>query len=159
RLGPRRPLRRPARRAARRQAHRPAVVLPARQPPQGPSQGPALAPDRARGRADLPQPALGFRETGKLPARRWAHLRPDRVARQRSAGRMTSMSRPAPLRIGSLCSGYGALDLAVTAVLDAGLAWCAETAPHASAVLAARWPGVPNLGDITAVDWAAVPPV
>jgi DNA (cytosine-5)-methyltransferase 1 len=72
---------------------------------------------------------------------------------------MTSMSRPAPLRIGSLCSGYGGLDLAVTAVLDAGLAWCAETDPHASAVLAARWPGVPNLGDITAVDWAAVPPV
>ena len=30
--------------------------LPARQPPQGPPPRPALAPDRARGRADLPQP-------------------------------------------------------------------------------------------------------
>ena len=64
-----------------------------------------------------------------------------------------------PLRIGSLCTGYGGLDLAVTAVLDAELAWCAETDRHAAAVLAARWPAVPNLGDITAIDWDAVPPV
>ena len=69
-------------------------------------------------------------------------------------------SRPAgPLRIGSLCTGYGGLDLAVTAVLDAGLAWCAETDRHAAAVLAARWPAVPNLGDITAIDWDSVPAV
>jgi DNA (cytosine-5)-methyltransferase 1 len=31
--------------------------------------------------------------------------------------------------------------------------------PGASAILAERFPGIPNLGDITAVDWAAVPPV
>jgi DNA (cytosine-5)-methyltransferase 1 len=58
-----------------------------------------------------------------------------------------------------LCTGYGGLDLAVLAVLDAALAWCAETDRHAGAVLAARFPAVPNLGDLTAVDWAAVPPV
>jgi DNA (cytosine-5)-methyltransferase 1 len=70
-----------------------------------------------------------------------------------------SSTAPArPLRIGSLCTGYGGLDLAVMAVADAELAWCAETDPHAAAILAARFPGVPNLGDITAVDWAAVPP-
>ena len=63
------------------------------------------------------------------------------------------------LRSGSLCTGYGGLDLAVMAVLDARLAWCAESDRHAAAVLAARYPGVPNLGDITALDWAAVPPV
>ena len=63
------------------------------------------------------------------------------------------------LRAGSLCSGYGGLDIGVTAVLDAELAWYAETDPHAAAVLAARWPGPPNLGDIAALDWAAVPPV
>ena len=63
------------------------------------------------------------------------------------------------LRIGSLCTGYGGLDLAVAAVLDAGLAWCAETDPYAAAVLAARWPAAPNLGDITAIDWDTVPPV
>ena len=44
-------------------------------------------------------------------------------------------------------------------VLGARLAWCAESDRHAAAVLAARYPGVPNLGDITALDWAAVPPV
>jgi len=64
-----------------------------------------------------------------------------------------------PLRAGSLCTGYGGLDLAVTAVLGARLAWCAETDRHAAAVLAARYPHVPNLGDISALDWAGVPPV
>jgi DNA (cytosine-5)-methyltransferase 1 len=63
------------------------------------------------------------------------------------------------LRAGSLCTGYGGLDLAVLAVLDTALAWCAETDRHASAVLSARFPAVPNFGDLTAVDWAAVPPV
>jgi DNA (cytosine-5)-methyltransferase 1 len=63
------------------------------------------------------------------------------------------------LRSGSLCTGYGGLDLAAAAVLGARLAWCAESDRHAAAVLAARYPHVPNLGDITALDWAAVPPV
>ena len=63
-----------------------------------------------------------------------------------------------PLRAGSLCTGYG-LDLAVTAVLDTGLAWYAEPDPHAAGVRAVRWPGPPNLGDLTTVDWATVPPV
>ena len=67
--------------------------------------------------------------------------------------------RVSRLRAGSVCTGYGGLDLAVAAVLGAALAWCAETDRHASAVLAARFPGVPNLGDLTRVDWAAVPPV
>jgi DNA (cytosine-5)-methyltransferase 1 len=67
--------------------------------------------------------------------------------------------RASPLQAGSLCTGYGGLDLAVLAVLGAVLAWCAEIDRHASAVLAARFPGVPNLGDLTRVDWATVPPV
>jgi DNA (cytosine-5)-methyltransferase 1 len=62
-------------------------------------------------------------------------------------------------RAGSLCTGYGGLDLAVAAVLGAALACCAETDRHAAAVLAARFPGVPNLADLTWVDWSAVPPV
>jgi len=66
---------------------------------------------------------------------------------------------PRRLRSGSLCSGYGGLDIAVTSVLDAEVAWYAENDPHAAAVLAARWPGLRNLGDITALDWATVPPV
>jgi site-specific DNA-cytosine methylase len=51
--------------------------------------------------------------------------------------------------IGSLCTGYGGLDLAVLAVLGGRLCWTAETDRHASAILAARFPHAPNLGDIT----------
>ena len=65
----------------------------------------------------------------------------------------------APLRIGSLCTGYGGLDAAVQAVLGGELAWVADPDPGASAILAHRHPDVPNLGDITVVDWAAVEPV
>jgi DNA (cytosine-5)-methyltransferase 1 len=61
--------------------------------------------------------------------------------------------------IGSLCSGSGSLDLAVQAVLGGAIAWHAETDPDACKVLEHRFPSVPNLGDITVVDWAAVPPV
>jgi DNA (cytosine-5)-methyltransferase 1 len=60
---------------------------------------------------------------------------------------------------GSLCSGYGGLDLAVMAVTGARLAWVAETDKYAAGVLAHQWPDVPNLGDVTALDWAGVPPV
>jgi len=72
---------------------------------------------------------------------------------------LAARRRVCRLRAGSVCTGYGGLDLAVAAVLGAALAWCAETGRHASTVLAARFPGVPNLGDLTRVDWAAVPPV
>lgn len=41
-------------------------------------------------------------------------------------------------RIGSLCSGYGGLDLAVLAVLGGHVVWHAETDPDASRVLAAQ---------------------
>jgi DNA (cytosine-5)-methyltransferase 1 len=45
------------------------------------------------------------------------------------------------------------------AVTGARLTWVAETDRHAAAVLAHHWPDVPNLGDVTALDWAKVPPV
>lgn len=38
-------------------------------------------------------------------------------------------------------------------------AWQSEVDPHATKVLAQHWPGVPNLGDITAIDWHDVEPV
>ena len=68
---------------------------------------------------------------------------------------MAARNRVCRLRAGSVCTGYGGLDLAVAAVLGAALAWCAETDRHASAVLAARFPGVPNLGDLTRARRAA----
>lgn len=61
--------------------------------------------------------------------------------------------------IGSLCSGYGGLDLGLTAAVGGNVVWHAETDPAAARVLAERWPGIPNLGDITTVDWTTVPDV
>jgi DNA (cytosine-5)-methyltransferase 1 len=62
-------------------------------------------------------------------------------------------------RIGSLFSGYGGLDLSVMAVCGGEPAWHAEIDKAACRVLARHWPHVPNLGDVTKVDWANVPPV
>jgi DNA (cytosine-5)-methyltransferase 1 len=66
---------------------------------------------------------------------------------------------PDGLRIGSLCTGYGGLDLAVHAVLGGHLAWYAEVDRHAQTVLAHRFGGIDNLGDIRAVDRTTVAPV
>jgi len=59
------------------------------------------------------------------------------------------------VRVGSLFSGYGGLDLAV----GGELAWYSEVEPAACKVMEAHHPGVPNLGDITKVNWSDVPPV
>lgn len=63
------------------------------------------------------------------------------------------------LSAGSLCTGYSGLDMAVQAVFGGDLAWVADPDPGAAAILAHRYPAVKNLGDLTAVDWAAVEPV
>jgi DNA (cytosine-5)-methyltransferase 1 len=70
-------------------------------------------------------------------------------------------------RIGSLFSGTGALDIAVMDVLDAEMVWHSQYEPpdkngkedknqYAAKILARHWPDVPNLGDITKVDWQHV---
>lgn len=63
------------------------------------------------------------------------------------------------LRIGSLCSGYGGLDTAVRTVFGGSVVWHADSDPGAAAILTHHWPHTPNLGDIAATDWRAVPPV
>lgn len=71
------------------------------------------------------------------------------------------------LRIGSLCSGYGGLDLAVMDVLGGSVAWHCQYEPpdkdgkpdkwqYAARILEHHWPSVLNLGDIAAVDWSRV---
>lgn len=60
------------------------------------------------------------------------------------------------LRIGSLCSGYDGLEMAVQAVYGGETVWHADPDPGASAILAHHWPTTPNLGDITTVDWRQV---
>lgn len=71
--------------------------------------------------------------------------------------------------IGSLCSGYGGLDRALSALLRLPFGWHAEIekVPDGRTgrlrdnpvieVLNARYPGVPNLGDITTMDWHWAP--
>ena len=63
------------------------------------------------------------------------------------------------LKIGSLFSGFGGLDMAVEEVFDATTAWVSDIDKGACKILAHRYPGVPNLGDITAIDWASVEPI
>lgn len=63
------------------------------------------------------------------------------------------------MRIGSLFTGYGGLELATSAVLDTEISFVADNDPAASLVLDARFPDVPNIGDVTRVDWTTVPPV
>ncbi|WP_369190225.1 DNA cytosine methyltransferase [Streptomyces sp. R08] len=56
----------------------------------------------------------------------------------------------------SLCTGSAALDQAVEAVTGLPTVLVGEKDPAASRLLAARLPHARNLGDITAVDWAAL---
>lgn len=63
------------------------------------------------------------------------------------------------LRVGSLFSGYGGLDLAVEEVFDARTIWFSEINEPVARVFAHHWPDAPNLGDITAIDWSTVEPV
>ncbi|APD18786.1 DNA methylase [Streptomyces phage Raleigh] len=75
-----------------------------------------------------------------------------------------SLNVPDGLRIGSLCSGYGGLDMAVMGLLGATVAWHCQYDPddkhqYAARILAHHWPNVPNHGDVTRVDWSSVEPV
>lgn len=63
------------------------------------------------------------------------------------------------LRVGELFAGYGGLGRGVQSVLGGDIAWVSEIDPGACKILAHRFPDVPNHGDITAIDWAAVEPV
>lgn len=86
----------------------------------------------------------------------------------RTPAEVIRIARPAvdaPYRSGSLFTGTAALDLAAQELFNTELAWLAEYEPpdkkgratQGAARLLAHWlPEVPNLGDITAVDWGLV---
>ena len=63
------------------------------------------------------------------------------------------------LTVGSLCSGYGGIELALDSVLDCDLSWFAEFEDAPAKVMAHHHPGVPNLRDLTKIDWTSVAPV
>jgi site-specific DNA-cytosine methylase len=54
--------------------------------------------------------------------------------------------------VGSLFSGAGLLDLGLT-LAGFDVIWHAETDRAASQVLKRHWPGAPNLGDVSTIDW------
>jgi DNA (cytosine-5)-methyltransferase 1 len=56
------------------------------------------------------------------------------------------------VRVGSLFTGYGGLDLAV----GGELVWYSENNKSASRVMAGNFPGVPNLGDAKRIIWSDV---
>src|SRR2546421_6652351 len=95
-----------------------------------------------------------------VPSRRGSHM-----ASPTTAARAASdLATTAPLRIGSLCSGYGGLDLAVMDALGGDVAWHAQYDPtdrhqYAAPILAEHWPRVPNIRDITCADWGVAGPV
>src|SRR4051812_8098886 len=78
---------------------------------------------------------------------------------EKSASALPSTDARDQVRIGSLCTGYGGLDIAALAVFGDRLAWCADNDKHVSTILAARYPDVPNLGDLTSFNWREVPKV
>ena len=59
------------------------------------------------------------------------------------------------MKIGSLCTGYGGLDMAVEAYFDAEMVWCAEIDKYASQLIVQRF-NKPNLGDIKQIKWDEV---
>lgn len=66
---------------------------------------------------------------------------------------------PPPLRIGSLCTGYGGLDMAAEAYFGGRTAWVSDIDKGACKILAHRYPHAPNIGDLKKVDWLSLEPV
>jgi DNA (cytosine-5)-methyltransferase 1 len=60
------------------------------------------------------------------------------------------------VKIGSLFSGYGGLDLAVSKATGAEVAWHCEWEEAPSRILEMNFPNIPNYKDVSKVDWAAV---
>jgi DNA (cytosine-5)-methyltransferase 1 len=60
------------------------------------------------------------------------------------------------MKVFSLCSGIGGLDIAVDTVVGGELVAYAEIDKDAAEVMAYHWPDAPNLGDITEIEWFAL---
>lgn len=62
------------------------------------------------------------------------------------------------MKIGSICSGYGGLDMAVEYVFQAETIWMSDIDKSASISIQKNW-NLPNLGDIKTVDWDDIEPI
>ena len=64
-----------------------------------------------------------------------------------------------PLKIGSLCTGYGGLDHALEMLYPGStVTWCSEIDDAANHLIEKRY-GYDNIGDLTKVEWEEVPRV
>jgi DNA (cytosine-5)-methyltransferase 1 len=64
---------------------------------------------------------------------------------------------PERLRLGSLFTGYGGLDMAIMHVLNTRLTWTCDNAAGPCAIIARRFGGVPNLIDVRDAVRSATP--
>ena len=62
------------------------------------------------------------------------------------------------MKIGSLCTGYGGLDMAVEAYFNAEMVWCAENDKYASKLIEQRF-NKHNYGDIKSIKWDELEPI
>ena len=62
------------------------------------------------------------------------------------------------MKIGSLCTGYGGLDMAAEAYFNAETVWTCEFDKHASKIIAERI-NKPNYGNLKTNDWSQVEPI
>jgi DNA (cytosine-5)-methyltransferase 1 len=98
---------------------------------------------------------MGYRAIGSN-TRRHRPTRHNRTNNQNNMVAITDLQNP---KIGSLFSGYGGLDLGVMEVFGGSVVWHCEFDAAPSKILEKNFPGVPNFGDVTKVDWATVEPV
>ncbi|MFD4234273.1 DNA cytosine methyltransferase [Streptomyces sp. NPDC058542] len=59
-------------------------------------------------------------------------------------------------RILELCAGYGGIGLAVEPLVGGHVTHVAEVTAHACKILADRFPGAVNIGDVTEFDWSGL---
>lgn len=83
-------------------------------------------------------------------------LIPPQQPRNRACGKTPNSPQTRKITVGSLFSGIGGLELGLERTGGFQTIWFSEIEPYPSAVLKKHWPEVPNLGDITKVNWDAV---
>ena len=60
------------------------------------------------------------------------------------------------LSVGSLCTGYGGLDMAVEHFFDAEMSWYSEVNSNCETLISQHWPDVENIGDLTKVNFSKI---
>lgn len=112
-------------------------------------------PLKVRARADRKTCSARCKKTRQRRIRQATHLATPLIQKRDDV--LTSAAPARPLRIGALCAGYSGLEIGVRAALGAGeVAWFSEIDDAPSKILAHHYPAVPNLGDLTQIDWASL---